>query len=525
MQKDPFSQADSRFLNLKSAQAEVIRIQFEPVRLLLDSIAAVFRTLDFDDDRQKKLGWSLWQLRCSVLFGLAPYDHPELRLFEHGEELARKAESLPNTRAAVDRMRGQLRDLQEKENPKLAWLTNKDWTEDGSAAVFSLMAMRKSFGADLFAQLPGSPSTQPCVIGALEEIGHGDYTTLVIPGTCRYLSANLFLRLCSLGAYRKINVLLYEGEAFKPKVRLQIPESPLFPRTSAEQHNEFANANVIKINKDDRDALDTGIIDGLFGESIDLGSYSGDGVAARFLLSSDGKGFHVEESERIRVWRESESEKLIHRYPGQVQEGDFVILDSSNSDDLLDQRGNKADFQARLDATSRWRKPLESLLLSRTSGEVAQMMIKTGCICGVTRLAEDGCAEDPKFASTHRNLATVISNWASGDTYGPGDSQYMEALIRVLVDEGRLQVEGAPSKAATGWFRDLEELRAGRRHDGMHIQMDIGNAIQDTVANVARLEDGIELELGIGMVVCLRQIAMVADNVASVPRSELKKPM
>jgi hypothetical protein len=531
MSQNPFSIANRRFTNLGAATVQVIRFRFTPVRQFLDSVTSVFRTIDFADEYQAELGKNLWRLRCSVLFGLAPYDHEELELLTQGEQISGMTDRLPGSRESTNQMLDRLLVLLDQtDNPKLEWVARQDWGSDNPAAIFALMAMRKSFGSDLIAQLPGNPANPPQIISSLEQIGTGEYSTLVIPGTCQYLSQSLFMKLFHLGEYGKIHVFLYEGEAFRPKNRLILPESTLFPGRSEGKGIHIERSDVVDSTED----VDKFISDALFSYSGGTVVDEGRGDLSRFLLCEDGKGLHVAENEHIRVWRPNESDRLIQVYPAQLVEGDLVILEKGDRSELLDQTGDRNEFEAGLDATRAWKQPLQALLLSRSLVEVATLMRETGHI--PERAADIEASHNSDTSDFEslingagdssracRNLQSTISNWAEERVYGPGDAQHMRALVQVLVDSGVLYVDSSPEEAAEQWFRDLERLRADRRAAGMHVRDEIDNLLEHTLGQLDSPMDGLVIKLDNGMVIALHQLAMIGDRVSRVPESLLNK--
>lgn len=537
MSKNPFTIADRRFANLESATVHVVRFRFAPVRQFLESVTSVFRTIDFSDEYQAELGWLLWRLRCSVLFGLASYDHEGLELLAQGERILGMADRLPGSRESVTQMMVRLLALLDQtENPKLEWIVRQNWVGGNPAAIFALMAMRKSFGSDLIAQLPDNPAKQPQIITSLEQIGTCEYSTLIIPGTCQYLSQSLFMKLFHLGEYSRIHVLLYEGEAFRPKDRLRLPESLLLPGSSEGKDLHIERSNVLDSTEDVGSDVDKFISDSLFSPPGGTTMDAGRGIPSRFVLCQDGKGLHVAESERIRVWRSNRSDRLVPVFPAQLTEGDFVILEKGDRGELIDHTENQQAFVERLNATSAWRKPLQALLLSRSLEEVANLMSRTGHIPERTSGLEvvknadksdlesfiEGAGESRRAS---RNLQSTISNWAEERVYGPGDLQHMLALVQVLVNSGFLHLDSSPEDAARLWFRDLERLRVDRRAAGMHVRDEIDHLLEVSLGGLRSPVDGLEVKLGNGMVVSLHQLAMIGDQVSRVPESLLRKPI
>ena len=508
------------------------------MKRILNSVNRIFRTLDFGDDYQKQLGWSLWKLRCSLLFGLAPFDDERLGLQEQARRVAAMAARLPAARESTDQLECQLQWLLDHpENPKLEWLLSRNWVDDEPAAIFALMAMRTTFGADLIGQRSDLPANSPEVIASLDLMETGEHSALVVPGTCRYLSHSLFMKLFQLGEYASIHVLLYEAEHFSPKERLRLPGSPLLPQAPAVPNlNIIVSPDVIDESGDDRDDRDEVIPDQFFSTAGGGDVDEGGGVPSRYVLCDDGKGFFVAEGRQIRVWRENGPESLVPLFPAQLLEGDFVILEKSDRSWLLDHSGQQADFEARLDSSGIWREPLRALLLTRSLDEVVELMAGTGHIperaAGLNAennvdagVLESGLAAFVEFGRTHLNLKSIVNNWAEGSTYGPKDAPHMLALVEVLVEEGALKLDVQPEEVAREWFENLERLRAGRRSAGRDLTGEIDRMLEDSLEKFTLLADGQEVELGNGMIVSLRQLSMIGDHIRRVPESALGKPV
>jgi hypothetical protein len=537
MPNNPFETADRRFTNLESAAIHIVRLHCEPVRQFLESVKSVYRTIDFSDEYQAQLGRLLWRFRCSVLFGLAPYDHEELRLVGQGEEISDMAERLPGSSESVALMKQRLSVLlEQKENPKLEWILKQAWSEYEPAAIFALMAMRKSFGTDLVARYSANQNNDLGMITSLEHLGSEKYSTLVMPGTLQYLSHSLFMKLFHRGEFRRFHILLYEGESLSLKSRMQLPDSSLFPGLSEGAVLSIEKTDDSDLYKDHINDEDLPIPAQIFGTSGEMIKGRSDGCLSRFLLCADGSGFYVAESERIRVWRPDAPEKLAFVYPVQLLEGDFVILEKGQRRDLLDHSDSNTQFLAALDATGVWRKPLVAMLLSSSSEEIADRMIATGQLyersSGLTfanavELSGEVSIGKSEFHSGNaaRNLGTNISKWAEGQVYGPGDLHHLLALVQVLMESGCLQIESSPEYAARQWYKDLETLRAGRRTAGLNLSDQIEHLLEDSLGAQAEPNDGIELLLDNGMLVSVHQLAMISDQVSAVPESFLRKPV
>lgn len=537
MLNNPFEIANRRFTGLESAAIRIIKIKFSPIRIVMDSVTSVFKTLDFSDEYQSKLGLSLWKLRCSLLFGLAPYSHEDLGLLSKGEDIVSLAERLPGSRDSALLMMDRLVELVgQEENPKLEWIVNQNWAAVDPVAIFTSMATRRSFGADLIQRQPENQTSQFDVITTPGQIGVDAYNTLVIPGTCQYLSPSLFMRIFRLGLYSRVHVLLYEGEFFRPKHRLVIPESVLLPGNSKGIGLQITEDEVIDNSAEADKTDDVLFSEYLFSSPCDTSLNESHGVQSRYILCDDGTGFHVAEKERIRVCREGEVDKLTNVFPAQLMEGDFVILESGNRKDLLVRHSNNQEFRERLDATMTWREPLQRLLLTRSLGEVASMIDETGYIQEMSseqkmykktvdfnfKAAAKDLIEDER---RNRNLRSTLSNWAEDRVYGPKDLQHMMALTNVLNDQGLLNIECSSEDAARTWFGELEKLRGDQRAAGRIVTTEISSQLEGILNSLTSLSDGYKVELENGLIASFHQLAMISDKVSIVSESLLKRPI
>lgn len=536
MPNNPFTTVDRIFSNQESSTVHVVRLRCEPVRQFLESIKSVYRTIDFADEYQAQLGKLLWRLRCTVLFALAPYDHEELRLAVLGEEISDMAERLPGTRESVALLKHVMSALlEQKENPKLKWVLKQNWSKDMSAAIFALMAMRKSFGTDLVEWYSENHNSDLGMITSLEHLGSEQYSTLVMPGTLQYLSQGLFMKIFHRGEFKKIYILLYEGEFLSLKSRMHLPHSSLFlglsegADLSIEKKGDF---NLIQDYINDENLPTQEQIFGFSGKMINSHS---DGCSSRFLLCEDGSGFYVAESDRLRVWRPDAQDTLAFVYPAQLLEGDFVVLEKGRRRNLLDHSGCNEEFSAELNATGAWREPLRAMLLSSSLEKIANRMIETGHLyessigldlANAVQLSGDVPIGKSELDSGNvvRNLKANISKWAEGQVYGPGDLHHLLALVQVMVECGYLQIEGSSEEAARQWFKDLEKLRAGRRVAGMNLSDQIDYLLADTLRTHVP-KDGLELLLDNGMLISVHQLAMISAQVSAVSESLLTKPV
>jgi hypothetical protein len=344
------------------------------------------------------------------------------------------------------------------------------------------------------------------------------------------------MKLFHRGEHRKFYILLYEGELSGLRGRLQLPDSSIFPGLSEGVDLTIEQTDFFDVSDDIISDEEKLIPERLFGISSGADNGNSKGCLSRFLLSDDGTGFYVAENERVRVWRPRTLEKLAFVYPVQLFEGDFVILEKGQRQGLLDHSGSDLKFSAKLDASAVWRKPLRAMLLSRSLEEIAKLMNDTYYLLehrtglepskAIEKLGEVPASEGVfESGNAARNLRTNISKWADGLVYGPGNLQHMLALVQVLADSEYLHVESSPEHAAKQWFKDLEKLRIGRRVAGMNLSDQIAHLLEDCLGGQTALRDGLELLLGNGMLISVHQLAMISDQVSTVPESFLRKPV
>lgn len=497
MKKNAFELSDRRFKNTYRAGIHVTYVDQSSVRQCLDTIKQAFRTLDYSDEYQSRLGFGLFRIRCSILFGLALYSHDELKLLEQGHELIVMGEGLPGSRDIIARLNEQLKQLLDTPNPKLEWILQHDW-EEPSVAVFSPMAMGKNFGSHLIAE---QKSLHLGVIRSVSELGGGEYSTLILPGTMKYLSYALSMRLLHRGEFAKAHVVLYEGEFLDLKSRHALPGSLLFPGLSSRCDTRIEySQQPLKTDAERLLPADTHI-----GEPNIRRSDS----FARLLLFENGSELHVLENECVHVWRSGSTDDLIRIYPAQLMEGDCLVFEEEQRHDLLELSDEDSGFRLELDATEVWRKPLNAMLLNHTPREVAFLMMQAANLDhGNSSASEDGAA-----SVALRNLQSNIANWADGKVYGPGDISHMRALVSTLVDSGFLDIKGSIDDAAVAWFATLQNIRAGRRSAGVNLSRQRDELLKVLLSKRTEIESVEELVLGNGMVISLHKLAMVSDPV------------
>lgn len=513
MSKNYFIDVDRRFSNQQSCVIDVVRFRCEPVHRLLDSLRSVFKDIDFSDDYQRQFGRLLWKFRCTVYFALAPYDAEELGLLADFHELSKMAERLPSSMEPMKLLRQRLIELMEfKENPKLEWVLRQSWPENETSAIFALMAMRRSFGADLVSMQAPNQNIDFEIITSLEHLVTLNCSTLVLPGTLQYLSHNLFMKLFYRGEFKRLCVLVYEKEPLSFKNKIKPPESSLFPGL-------VGRSELRLINIEGSDVTNAPVCnEGDSSFSQELGS---SGLIAEntdnhfdwFLLFDDGWGFYTRENEKIRIWRSDAPEKLAFVYPVQLLEGDFVILERSNRNELLEQLGSNKQFLAELDSTSVWRDPLKAMLLTVSSEEVASQMIATGYL-SVTN--SDLSSNATLFEDVVRKIKVNVSKWAEGQVFGPRDLNHLVALVQVLVDGGYLNLESSPEHAAKVWFEHLEAIRLRRRSAGVDLNMQTEEFIEKVLQKQSVLNDGQEFALENGMQISIHQLASISEQQSEV---------
>lgn len=509
MKKNAFELADHRFLITGQAGIQVTYLDSDIVRLCLDTIKKAFHTLDYSDNYQSRLGFGLFRLRCSIFFGLAQYFHEELQLLEQGNELMAMADSLPGSRDVIAHLVGQLKQLRGAPNPKLEWILQKDWKEE-NVVIFTPMAMGKSFGTHLIAEQKGHHLS---VIHSMSELGSGKYSTLVLPGTMRYLSYGLSMKLLHRGEFAKICVLLFEAESLDLKSRYRLPISPLFPELSSRGYLkiEYSRKEVgVKEESPIPYELDSGKANSQTINSV-----------ARLLLFENGTELHVAENECLHVWRPESADGLMKIHPIQLLEGDYLVLEKGQRNELHHLDNEDFGFRHELDTTEAWRGPLNAMLLNHTPREVAALMLGTDYLSRFDSYVPE---VNNEFAGL-RNLQVNVVQWADGHVFGPGHISHMRAMVSILVKSGLLEINRSIDEAADAWFATLQSIRARRRAAGVNLSNHRDQLLKELLSKRTGLEGAEELVLSNGMVMSLHKLAIVGDPVRVEPDALRKEPV
>lgn len=503
----PFSLAHERFMTADDVRVRIFKVKAPEVEKVIRATAAFFQLLDFSDSYQKEIGYDVWKLRCTLLYGLARFDHPALEMVRISDEVIRKCASLPACKEAIQELRSTLERLVlNPENPKIEKVVKILDNANNEIAIFAMMAMRKSFGSHLISEALEEAGLAAEVLTSIDEARCATSRSLIVPGTCKYLSPRAFSELFRLGRFSQIAVLLYTGERFHEKSRVALPACGMLGRNVGKPDYEVEEvASPIDETEGENEA-DQQISEALFEAGGALHDSDGSGVRSRYVVGDDGKGFFVPEEEKLRVLRKGSGLALAFARPVELVEGDFAILQRGDNESLLDADDDEGTFPAELDATHVWRLPLQALLQTLSPAEVGHLMVETGLISSA-----------PGGQS--------ITNWADGETYGPGSSETMLALVKVLAGEGKLETILGTEESARHWFSDLTRIRSGRQQGGMRIRREIDALLEEAVSRLSDVADGTELKLPNGVRMDIRLIALVGDRIRKVPQHALCKPV
>ncbi len=503
----PFSLAHKRFITAGNVRVRIFKVKAPEVDKVIRATAAFFRVLDFFDPYQKEIGYDVWKLRCTLLYGLARFDHPALEMLRISDEVIRKCASLPACKEVIQQLRATLERLMLKpENPKIEKVIKILDNANEEIAIFAMMAMRKSFGSHLISEALDEAGLAKEVLTSIEEARSATSRSLIVPGTCKYLSPRAFSELFRLGRFSEIAVLLYADERFHEKARVALPACGTLSRNVGKRDYNVEEVASPTDETEGENEADQQISEALFEAGGVLHDSDGSGVRSRYVVADDGKGFFVPERENLRVLRKGSGLALAFARPVELVEGDFAILQRGDNEALLDADDDAGTFPADLDATHVWRLPLQALLQTMSPAEVGHLMVETGLISSA-----------PGGQS--------ITSWADGDTYGPGSPETMLALVKVLVGESRLETIQGAEESARLWFSDLTRIRSGRQQGGMRIRREIDALLEDAVSGLSDVADGTELKLPNGVRMDIRLIAIVGDRIRKVPQHALYKPV
>lgn len=511
MELSSFQESRLRFRNATVMKVRVMSISAPAVGSVLESCLELFYLLERGDLFQADLSRKIWGFRIHILFTLLPFDSPEIGLLTRLEEIVRLASHIPGAVKSAQRLELSARFLlAHPENPKHRWIIKSSGTTTESeqsdrTGFLSMMAMGRSFGWPrtqeglLEAPWPVQAiDTRKCLASAL-------FDRVIIPGTCHYLSAALFSELFHEGRTKSIDVLVYPGERFSLRQRRTLPVSTIFQGKLTSRPITYTMEAAAET--DDSDAVDTdaGMRDALWQLSHDGEQSPGPGlVSARYVLCRDAHGLFVPTNAHLLVWRgdtSTEDNQLESTPVERIVEGDWLVMQPSDTGYLLDLESAEAGFSQKMEEACDWRPALESLFRTTFPEEIADEMRAEGAH-GVS-------------------LAQSLRNWVDGRVYGPGDRNELRVLLTILIRHGKLSKTSDFDHYVAEHWKGLQDLRGIRHRAGHHIRSKIHHQLtkaleqlgQPSASQAVLLENGVRIQLS--------QVAALDDHTSWIPASRL----
>jgi len=466
--------------------------------------------LDRSDPFHGALGRRVWSFRTKILFTLHPFDHAELGLRESLKEIVDDASMIPSLALPVrDLVRSTNTLLEQPVNPKLVRATallDSEAHRAGGArtGIIVAMALGRTFGWPV--KLDGMPDMpgDPIIIDSHKTLASSTCDRIIVPGTCHYLSPQMFVDLFYQGRAGEINILLYPGEYFALRKRQIPPDSPAFRGRLTATRVLRSRESISDPAEGQPDAA------GQNEESVWEMAHDGrraplpDHRAARFVLFRDARGLFVPEGAHLLVWkagRSAEESELDSVPVDRLAEGDWLVLRLSGTRYLLDVESAEEGFGQKLEEACDWRPALERLLLTRSPDEIAEEMHAAG--------------------AKGRSLSQSLRNWADGSVYGPGQAGELRALLGVLKNHGKIARPTDMDEYVTAHWNGLQELRGIRQRAGHIVRREICSQLSNALGRMTALPEGglVALESGVRVKLC--QVAAVDDQSAWVPPGRL----
>lgn len=466
--------------------------------------------LDRTDPFQCEVGRRVWSLRTRILFTLLAFDHPKLGLGEILREVAADATTIPALASPIrDLVDAGYALLERPVNPKLlrarALLEAEAHGLGGSlTGIITAMALGRTYG------WPEKPDGTPdlprdsVIIDSRKMLGSAAFDRIIVPGTCHYLSPQMYCDLFYQGRASEISILLYPGEYFTLRKRQTLPDSPVF-------RGHLSSTRVICSRESICDlAAGDGEAEGGKEESVWEIAHDGHRVqlpgchAARYVLFRDARGLFVPEGAHLLVWKKGNvtEESQLESVPvARLSEGDCLVLRPSGTRYLLDLESAEEGFGQKLEEACNWRPALERLLLTRSPDDIAEEMRAAG--------------------ANGRSLSQSLRNWADGSVYGPGHRGELEALLQILTKHGKLAMPADMDEYVTAHWNGLQELRGIRQRAAHSVRREICSQLSNTLSHLTDLPEGGQVGLENGVRVQLCQVAAVDDRTAWVPLSRL----
>lgn len=501
-----FQNTVRRFNNIADTSVRETVVASPLVGALLAACKTILRKIDRDTPDSADLTRRLWRLRTSVLFGVTAFDDPAMALSEQFDAIRSHAVRVPDLVTELESLEHGVTGLMRApENSKRTWLINHlgspaDAGDPGSreVAVFSAMTGGRSDSSSLRSILPD----QVAVIESRSQLPDHVFDSIIVLGTCQYLSSRTYTELFHTGCARRMEVLCYPGEHFVLRERASLPECQLAK----------GRLNMRRIAVSRQVAEDHGESDADSELAVKLWDVVHDGersekpghVCARYILLGNDRGFFVPaDGYSALVWREERigQPSLFAAGSEELVEDDLLVMQPGDTGRMLDLLSSRAGFERKLEESCDWRPALERFLLTGTPEELAADMHGEGA---------QGLA-----------LAQSIRQWAEGSVYGPGHRNELRALLSVLLTRGYLESPVDLEAFVDAHWEGLQEARGIRHRAGVLVRRELSTQALDALGQQEHLLDGQQMNLASGLVLQVHRVVAVDDRVSWVLPSQL----
>gem|GEM_PF-2578924 len=517
MPRGIFKETSRRMANSASLRVREINIHSKEVADVLDKCRILFLIFDRNDPSQIDLIRGLWELRLRVMFSMLPFDSESLGLLKQFTSFSEHALRVPEAVDVTHQLSIAVQNLIRKpENPKYLWLmtnfSNSQVSDGEDLGLLTSMVRGRTVSLPETIDNTNHRSREWNLIDSHQTLESRTLDKMILLGTCQYLSYRFFNRIFYLGCCREIDILLYQGERFYLKDRLRLPDSPCF-------HGRLTSSRVA-ISKYFTDTQSPGLGSSL-DEDIDKQldhalwdmAHAEDRVQssgllpAYYMLLKDGNGLFVQQGREVNLLVNQTAEgdaHIITRNIEDVDEGDLLLIQPTETECLLDIFSEKEDFFKTLETECDWRSNLEALLLTKTPEEVANAMLEEGA---------------------HGNsLGSSVRNWASGEVYGPGSKNELYALLSVLIQYGKIEKQQDMDEYVEGRWVGLQNLRSIRHRAGIQLQQEISCQILRVLRDLGGVVDEIQsLHLENGVQVSVKEVVAVDDRLSWVAPFKLSQ--
>lgn len=494
-----------QFRNAAALRVREIPVGSPCVADLVRLLRQITACLDRSDPFHGALARRVWSFRAKILFTLHPFDHAELGLRDSLEEIVDDASLIP---ALADPVRDLVRSthalLAHPINLKLVRTralldAEAHGPRESRTGIIVAMALGRTFGwpvkPDGTPDLPGDPA----IIDSRKALASSALDRIIVPGTCHYLSPQMYVDLFYQGRAGEINVLLYPGEYFALRKRPTLPNSTVF------RGRLTATRVLCSRESMGEPTVSEGDTEGADEESVWEIAHDGHRVPlpdhrpARFVLFRDARGLFVPEGAHLLVWKAGSTaeESELESVPvARLAEGDWLVLRPSGTRYLLDLESAEEGFGQKMEEACDWRPALERLLLTRSPEEIAEEMRAAG--------------------ANARSLSQSLRQWADGSVYGPGHRGELGALLHVLWNHGKIATPANMDEYVTAHWNGLRELRGIRQRAAHVVRREICSQLSTALGLLKALPEGglVALESGVRVQLC--QVAAVDDQRAWV---------